>query len=125
MVIWFKWYEPLSNSTADLEASERAMQFTVGWFIQPLLKGEYPQVMREMLGSRLPNFTTEESIRLRGSVDFLGLNSVTAIYCTYDDHYLPNTGYWQDINITRTGDIHIFIYIYIISHQLPKFISFS
>ena len=51
-------------------------------------------------------------MRLRGSVDFIGLNAVTAIYCTYDDHYLPNTGYWQDINITTTGDIPIFIYIY-------------
>jgi beta-glucosidase len=36
--------------------------------------GDYPAVMREFIGARLPRFTPEQSARLIGSIDVLALN---------------------------------------------------
>ena len=116
MVIWFKWYEPLSNSTADLEASERAMQFTVGWFIQPLLKGEYPQVMKEILPSHLPDFMSEESMCFRGPVDFIGLNTIIA---TMPPIAPMMINIFPTLDIGRTLTLHeLVIYIYLSTYIL-------
>ncbi|CAI0543141.1 unnamed protein product [Linum tenue] len=39
----------------------------------PLVYGDYPEVMKRNVGSRLPSFTSEESKLVKGSFDFLGL----------------------------------------------------
>lgn len=40
----------------------------------PIFKGDYPVVMRKLLGERLPTFTTEEIRLLNNSADFIGIN---------------------------------------------------
>ena len=52
----------------------------MGWFADPLVFGEYPLVMREMLGNRLPYFTRQQSIKLKGAYDFLALNHYSTKY---------------------------------------------
>eukprot|EP00250_Pteridium_aquilinum_P022025 c25283_g1_i1 orf=25-1575(-) len=102
--IWFRWFEPLTNSTVDMEASERATAFTVGWFVEPVLYGDYPNVMKEVVGSRLPSFTDEESARIRGSVDFIGVAAVTSIYATCDDNQnVIAPGYFEDFGVKLTA----------------------
>ncbi|MCO5559790.1 hypothetical protein L7F22_013394 [Adiantum nelumboides] len=104
MAVWFRWFEPLSNSAEDKEASERATDFTVGWFVEPLLYGDYPSSMKEIVGSRLPSFTQEESARIRGSVDFIGLNAVTTIYATVGETLdISFPGYFEDWGVKLTG----------------------
>jgi len=49
-------------------------------FMEPLTKGRYPDIMREIVGSRLPNFTEAEAELVAGSYDFLGLNYYTTQY---------------------------------------------
>ena len=49
----------------------------------PLSKGNYPQKMRALVGSRLPKFSKDESKLLKGSFDFLGLNYYTANYASH------------------------------------------
>lgn len=44
--------------------------------------GEYPEMMREKLGGRLPEFTSDERKFVAGSVDFLGLNHYTTLYAS-------------------------------------------
>lgn len=63
-----------ANDKADVAAAERKMQFNLGWFLQPIVSGEYPVVMRERAGDRLPTFTAKQSALLTGSYDLFMLN---------------------------------------------------
>ena len=49
-------------------------------FMDPLNYGNYPHSMHLLFGNRLPNFTFEQSMLMKGSLDFLGLNYYTANY---------------------------------------------
>eukprot|EP00931_Biecheleriopsis_adriatica_P046375 TRINITY_DN26621_c0_g1_i1.p1 TRINITY_DN26621_c0_g1~~TRINITY_DN26621_c0_g1_i1.p1 ORF type:complete len:729 (+),score=105.29 TRINITY_DN26621_c0_g1_i1:42-2189(+) len=70
------WREPKTNFSSDVAAAERAVLFQLGWFSDPIFRGEgdYPPEMRALFGDRLPNFTAEERVLLDGSADFYGLN---------------------------------------------------
>ncbi|XP_076890209.1 beta-glucosidase 22-like isoform X2 [Bidens hawaiensis] len=72
------WFEPYANTTEDMKAAERAQDFYVGWFLDPLVNGDYPEIMKKNAGNRIPNFTKLESERVKGSFDFIGINH----YCT-------------------------------------------
>ncbi|MCI5779583.1 MAG: GH1 family beta-glucosidase [Lentisphaeria bacterium] len=76
------WREPLTDTAADRDAAERALQFFYGWFTDPLFTGEYPETMRRRLGGRLPEFSSSEKVLLTGSADFLGLNHYTTMYAS-------------------------------------------
>lgn len=72
------WAQPKNTSdAADWEASERAIQFEMGWFAHPILvNGDYPQVMKDQIGnksqaqgystSRLPTFSKQEKQDIKG-----------------------------------------------------------
>ncbi|KAL5072673.1 hypothetical protein RYX36_011657, partial [Vicia faba] len=49
-------------------------------FLNPFIFGEYPDVMKKNVGSRLPYFTSKESNLVKGSIDFLGINFYYAYY---------------------------------------------
>uniref|UniRef100_A0A8D8CG53 Lactase-phlorizin hydrolase n=2 Tax=Culex pipiens TaxID=7175 RepID=A0A8D8CG53_CULPI len=52
----------------------------LGWFAHPIFStnGDYPQIMKDRVGSRLPKFSDEEIASIRGSADFFGLNFYSA-----------------------------------------------
>ena len=58
-----EWSEPLDPSDdSDVEAAERNLQFTVGWFAHPIFKnGTYPPVMRERVRVLRNQFFSNES----------------------------------------------------------------
>ena len=75
------WFIPLAeNSTSDIKAARRAIDFQYGWYMEPLTKGEYPKNMRALVGSRLPKFTKWQAKLVNGSFDFIGLNYYSSGY---------------------------------------------
>ncbi|KAL9260135.1 Beta-glucosidase 11-like protein, partial [Drosera capensis] len=81
---------PYTNSTEDLIASKRAHDFFLG-FMDPMVYGDYPQIMKKNVGLRLPAFSEEESLLLKGSFDFIGLNHYFSFYVKDN----PSSLSWQ------------------------------
>lgn len=52
--------------------------------MDPLINGDYPHSMRYLVAERLPKFTKEESMLLKGSFDFIGVNYYTANFAAYN-----------------------------------------
>lgn len=42
--------------------------------------GDYPEVMKTNVGSRLPSFTKQDSELVKGAFDFFGLNHYSSAY---------------------------------------------
>jgi len=83
----------------DIMAAQRAMEFQLGWFCDPIWIGDYPQVMRDRLGDRLPVFTMEEQMEILGSSDFFGLNHYSTLLASAPSEVPTYGGYWADINV--------------------------
>lgn len=89
-----------ANNDDDSNAAERAMLFQFGWFVDPILLGDYPNVMKERLGGRLPTITEEErNLFLSASTDFLGLNYYSSLMASTPEKEANYSGYWADIHV--------------------------
>ncbi|KAL0373961.1 UNVERIFIED_CONTAM: Furcatin hydrolase, partial [Sesamum radiatum] len=53
--------EPYSSNKLDVQAAERALDFMYGWFLYPLVYGDYPRTMQSLVENRLPKFTEEQA----------------------------------------------------------------
>ena len=67
--------------------------------MDPLTYGYYPRTMVDLLGSRLPKFTGEESQLLKKSYDFLGLNY-------YTSYFVKNNDKFDDVHLRYATDHH-------------------
>ncbi|XP_075094991.1 furcatin hydrolase [Nicotiana tabacum] len=104
IVLVASWFEPYSKMKKDLEAAQRAIDFSIGWFMHPLTYGDYPERMCKIVGNRLPKFTTEQAEIVKGSCDFMGLNYYTSFYVA-DNIFTPskeNISYSTDYQVNQT-----------------------
>ncbi|KAG4948757.1 hypothetical protein AAZX31_15G101800 [Glycine max] len=74
------WFEPVSNSWKDKLAAERAQSFYMNWFLDPIIIGEYPAEMHEILGQDLPTFSRYDVEKLKSGLDFIGVNHYTSAF---------------------------------------------
>lgn len=83
------WFEPLDeNDPSHVSIAEQSQQFRLGFWASPIFKGDFPDIVKDIIGnrsqaqgfanSRLPPFSNEEKDMIKGSVDFLGLNMYTS-----------------------------------------------
>ncbi|RVW93563.1 beta-glucosidase 12 [Vitis vinifera] len=76
------WIVPYYDTPADRNAANRALAFSYGWFMEPLNSGAYPTDMVNYIKNRLPEFSKVESLMVKGSYDFIGINYYSARYAT-------------------------------------------
>ncbi|KAH9328279.1 hypothetical protein KI387_000387, partial [Taxus chinensis] len=102
------WFVPFTKSIENQKAAQRAIDFNIGWFLDPLTKGEYPESMRSLVGARLPRFTSQQSKDLKGSFDFLGYNYYTTRFAINNANPINphNTSYSLDVRANLTSTVN-------------------
>lgn len=71
------WPSPASDAPEDIAAAERAHSFTNRWFLDPPLKGEYPQDIFDAIGGQLIPIEPGDMDIISAPIDFLGVNYYT------------------------------------------------
>jgi beta-glucosidase len=97
------------ENPSDVEAAERKMQYVLGWFLLPIVTGDYPAVMKERAVDNIPEFTNEESELLKGSYDVLMLNHYSSKLVTdcHSKHskikcHKQSAGWERDLGVDDT-----------------------
>ncbi len=101
------WREPKTNSQADINASERALEFFLAWFTDPIYFGHYPASMVNRLGGRLPKFTIEEQKLIKGSSDFFGLNHYTTLFAEDSGGQIVKSSVYGNGGISEDQDVNL------------------
>ncbi|KAF6164638.1 hypothetical protein GIB67_032866 [Kingdonia uniflora] len=83
LVVDCEWAEAFSDKMEDKIAAARRLDFQLGWFLDPIYYGDYPETMRKRLGNRLPKFSEKDKEILKNSADFVGLNHYTSRFIAH------------------------------------------
>ncbi|XAR65846.1 Beta-glucosidase [Bertholletia excelsa] len=83
LVVDCEWAEALSDKIEDKNAAARRIDFQLGWYLDPIFYGDYPETMRKKLGNQLPMFSQKDRELLKNSVDFIGLNHYTTRFISH------------------------------------------
>ncbi|CAH8391362.1 unnamed protein product [Eruca vesicaria subsp. sativa] len=87
------WFEPHDfQDSQDGASINRALDFMLGWHLETTMYGDYPQIMKDIVGHRLPQFTTAQKAKLKNSAHFVGLNYYSSIFSNHienPDHSKP------------------------------------
>ena len=80
---------PLTNSSDDAIAVQRAWDFNEGWFANPVfIDGDYPPYLKAYTSTFLRNFTEDEKNMINGSADLYAHDGYTSsFYFTPDDGF--------------------------------------
>ncbi|XP_030945652.1 beta-glucosidase 13-like [Quercus lobata] len=104
-----QWFEPYGDTLHDKDAAKRAFDFLVGWFMEPLVFGDYPFIMKALIRDGLPEFTEAEKNLVKGSFDFIGVNYYTSRYALSqqfekNDNYSTFSQYqYAELKVDRNG----------------------
>ncbi|GMH11421.1 hypothetical protein Nepgr_013262 [Nepenthes gracilis] len=99
-----EWAEAWSDKPEDVSAAARRLDFQLGWFLDPIYYGDYPEVMRKKLGARLPQFSEEDKNLLRNSLDYIGLNHYTSRYIAHSTESPDGHEFYQTQEVERIAE---------------------
>jgi beta-glucosidase len=74
---------PATDSNEDLEAAHRSDGFGNRWFLDPVLKGSYPDDMVALFGPLAPAVEPDDMAIISQPTDFLGINYYSPTYVRY------------------------------------------
>ena len=80
-----EWVIPFTRSESDLAAARRHDGAFNRWFLDPVLKGSYPEDMLEWYDGKTPVMEAEDLNTIAAPVDFLGVNYYTRRTVAHDD----------------------------------------
>lgn len=75
---------PMTNSEADIAATQRVHDETHALFLDPVFKGEYPQRLFDFIGPHQPKVQAGDVELIHQPMDYLGLNYYNTDYVSYD-----------------------------------------
>ncbi|XP_033990534.1 lactase-phlorizin hydrolase-like [Trematomus bernacchii] len=110
------WIEPKDvNVPREVVAADRALQFQLGWFAHPIFKnGDYPDAMKWQVGNkselqglketRLPSFTEEEKMFIKGTADMFCVNHYTTKIAQHATLRLNPASYIYDQDMSEAEE---------------------
>lgn len=104
------WYDTLLPIATNTAAAERIMQFSLGWYANPIFSGDYPSIMKDRVAARslleglefskLPEFTELEVDYIKGTADFFALSHFTSyIAHDRDEDVYNKTSFAGDVRV--------------------------
>ncbi|KAL3752091.1 hypothetical protein ACJRO7_012848 [Eucalyptus globulus] len=115
------WIVPYSDAKPNQNAAPRALDWM---FLDPITYCDYPHSMRSFVGKRLPKFTKEQLLLVKGSFDFLlhcklrkghlYSNALNSSYLTdaTERHSIP-IGHWARLILSATPFCYILYFIFL------------
>ncbi|XP_044746723.1 myrosinase 1-like [Coccinella septempunctata] len=112
IVLNTNWDEPATDKKADVDAAERKLIFEFSWFAHPIIYGDYPELMKQRIkqftlpffSNRLPKFTEDEKLYIKGTADFLGINHYTSSYVSDQPNFDLFRTFEKDLGVLMTYD---------------------
>ena len=82
---------PASENENDLFAANRYSEFYNSWFLDPILRGKYPEQLLNLFSNiaTLPNMDNVDMDIIHSPIDFLGVNNYSFSSVVYDANKLP------------------------------------
>jgi beta-glucosidase len=80
---------PASQSQADLAATRRADAYMNRQYLDPALRGSYPEELAEIFGEAWPQWHPDDLEQIRQPLDFIGLNYYTRNVVRFDENAWP------------------------------------
>jgi len=74
--------------------------------LEPLFHGDYPQIMRKLVGKRLPKFTKIEKEMLKGSINFIGINFYKSHFARHEPNRSKVTNKYFDALANEEGKFY-------------------
>src|SRR5207237_8141474 len=80
---------PASQSAEDLDAVRRADAYVNRQYLDPVLRGNYPEELKEIFGEAWPDWSDDDMRQINQPIDFLGINYYTRKVERYHPDHLP------------------------------------